>query len=140
MLVGLCFFTLYLSGVVDIKLPALNFYKPSPDMTVTKLQTLCGLEKYEAVAIHSLKYENINQEYLRITSDDILKRDQTKPINYLELAKSLCNTFETSRKVEKKKVSDLEWEYRYYAGILFDSSQVYRIVFFEDDWRFVMGK
>ncbi len=101
----------------------------------TELKTLCNVNRYDAVAMQSLKYEN--GEYLRITKDDITG-PSPKSVAYLAIAKNLCSTFDTSRKVEKKMISDTEWEYRYYAGILFDSSHTYRIRFFEDSWRFVL--
>lgn len=137
MIFALMFFAFYLIGIVKIKLPNLKFTQPSPDLTVTKTQALCGLRKYKEVALNSLKYTD--GKYSRITNGDILENSQSASVNYIANAKGLCDTIDASRKVEKMKVSDKEWEYRYYTAVLFESNRAYTIYYFDGDWRLVLS-
>ncbi len=134
----LLIFALFSSGILNFQVPVIKIAGSSPDMTATRLTALCNFKKYESVALYSLKFDN--KKYSRITRDDILESDLKNTMGYPAAAKSLCNTFDTSRKVEKNQISNTEWEYRYYAGVLFDSNRAYSIVYFDNDWRFVLPK
>ncbi len=137
-ILGSFFFALFSTGILNINLPVITIMKPSPDATVSKVRALCNFGKYESIAVRSLKFDA--KTYSRITREEISENDLRDITGYLASAKSLCGAFDTSRKVEKKKVSDSEWEYRYYAGILWDSNRAYSIIYFDDDWRFVLPK
>ena len=134
----LLFFTLYLAGVINIKLPTLKILESSPDATATKLSVLCDLKKYEAVATRCVRQDN--DKYLRITSGDILESDLMGGSGYIGSANGLCNMLVINRKVEKSKISADVWEYKYFTNVLAGSGRIYKIVFFDNDWRFVLAK
>lgn len=134
----LLIFALFVSDVINFQIPFSNIAKPSPDRTATKLIALCNFEKYESITLHSLKYDG--KTYTRITKDDILESDLKGIMGYPASAKSLCNVIGSGRKVEKLKLSDMEWEYKYFSSILVNSNHAYNIVFLDRDWRFVLPK
>jgi len=131
-ILGLSFFVLLSTGTIPFELPSVKtgLVHSSPDLTATKIQTLCSLEKYETIVLHSIALES--GEFKRFAKEDLSG-------DILQTAKNLCYRIDASRKVEKTKISDVEWEYRYYAGILFDSNQAFRIRYFDSDWRFVFS-
>jgi len=131
-ILGLSFFVLLSTGTIPFEFPSVrtSLVHSSPDLTATKIQTLCSLEKYETIVLHSLSLEG--REYKRLVKEDISG-------DILQTTRNLCYRIDASRKVEKTKISDAEWEYRYFAGILFDSNQAFRIRYFDGDWRFVFS-
>lgn len=132
-ILGLSFFVLLSTGTIPFEFPSVRtgLVQSSPDLTATKIQTLCSLEKYETIVLHSISLEG--REYKRLVKEDLSG-------DILQMARNICYKMDTSRKVEKTKISDAEWEYRYFAGILFDSNQAFRIRYFDGDWRFVFSK
>src|SRR3972149_5354073 len=133
-IVALVFFAMVVGGLVNINFSLFGFIKPSPDLTVTKLQALCAVNKYDAIVLRSLKFEE--GKYSRITEGDIVAGSKDVLIDYPAQAKALCGWIKSSRKVEKIKVSDTGWNYKYYTDILFESSHAYGIRYFDSDWRF----
>ena len=137
MIVSFFLFAFVSIGVLKLKVPHLPFDNSSPDFAVTTVKTLCDFEKYENIALRSVKFEK--EEYDSISKDD-LSVNPAGSSGYLGAAEGLCNAFTNSRKVVKAKVSDSEWDYTYYFGILFDASRIYKIIYFDGDWRFVLSK
>lgn len=138
-LFSLLFFTLYLAGVINIKIPTLKIMESSPDATATKLSVFCDLKNYEAVATRCVRQDN-NNKYMKISSNDILESDLSGVTGYIGSASALCSMLGVNRKVEKSKISETVWEYKYYTNVLSGSARVYRIVYFDSDWRFVLAK
>lgn len=137
-LFSLLFFTLYLAGVINIKIPTLKIMESSPDATATKLSVFCDLKNYEAVASRCVWQDN--DKYIRITSNDILEGDLSGVTGYIGSASALCSMLGVNRKVEKSQISETVWEYKYYTNVLSGSARVYKIVYFDSDWRFVLAK
>lgn len=134
----LMIFALFLSDVINFQVPFIKITRPSPDRTSTKLIALCNFEKYDSIALDSLKYDG--RVYSRITKEDILESDLKGMMGYPASAKSLCNIIASGRKVEKIKLSEGEWEYKYYSSILVNTNHAYSIVFIDRDWRYVLPK
>ncbi|KKR11895.1 MAG: hypothetical protein UT39_C0002G0076 [Candidatus Woesebacteria bacterium GW2011_GWA1_39_21] len=134
---ALILFALIVGGIVEIKVPVPEFTKPSPELTLTKLKTLCSFEKFEAVAISSLKF--VDGKYSEIAKADLSVGVSKDRVDYLAEAKTLCNWFDISRKIDRKQISEREREYRFYAGILFDSNKAYHIRLENGHWKFVLG-
>ena len=63
-------------------------------------------------------------------------------ITYLGSTKSLCSVITLDSSIEKTKKSDDEWNYRYIfekdASDKILRSAGYGIVYFQNDWRFIL--
>lgn len=136
----LLFFTLYLAGIVNINIPTIKIFEKSPDATATKLSALCELDKYEAVATRCVK--GGEESYTRITKSDLdyYSNNPVEAVNYVGLARDLCGMITVGRRIDRTQVSATVWDYKYYVSVLFNAGRVYRIVYLDNDWRFVLSK
>jgi len=135
-IVFILFIVLYLNGALPLWLSDLNLIKPSANITEIKLKALCDVERYQNVATLSLKIKE--GRYAKITDDDILKSDSESGKSGMTMAVELCKTLSSVRKVDKKQVSENEWDFVYHTGILYDVGKIYKIVNIDGDWRFVL--
>lgn len=135
---ALILFSLIVSGVVQLNIPAPSFTKSTPDLTTTEIRTLCSLKKYDTIAFNSLKY--VNGEYSLIESRDFSMGVSQDRVDYMASVKQLCNWFDIMRKIDKKQLANGNWEYTFYAGILFDSNHSYQIHMYQNSWKYVLGK
>ena len=137
MILLILFFILLLNGVFPNGVIKINFPLASANFTATKIKALCDFEKYDTVATLSVK--NVEGEYVRITSTDVLRSNLESGKGEMALAIELCKAFSNVRKIDRNKVSESEWEYTYYYGLFYNTGRTYRIVFFDGDWRFVLN-
>ena len=137
MIVSFFLFAFVSIGIIKLKIPHLPFDTNSPDFAVSKVKALCDLNKYENIALRSVKFEN--GEYSLISKENLLATP-TASSDYLGVVKALCNAFSYNRKFTGEKISDSEWLYTYHFGLVFNASRTYKIVYFDGDWRFVLVK
>jgi hypothetical protein len=137
MIISFFLFAFISIGIINIKIPHLPFDTNSSDFAVSKVKALCWFDKFENIALRSVKFEN--GEYILISKGDLLANPAGSS-GYLGVAEGLCNTFQYSRKEVKVKVSDSEWDYRFFFGLVSDANRTFKIVNFDGDWRFVLLK
>lgn len=137
MVVIILFFILLLNGVFSNELSKISLPRASAGFTANKVKALCELQKYDTIALISVK--NTEGGYVRITDADVSRSNLDSGKGDMSLAMDLCKTFSNVRKIDRKEISENEWQYTYRYGLFHDAGRIYRIVFFEDDWRFVLN-
>ncbi|MCJ7826251.1 hypothetical protein MUP56_01380 [Patescibacteria group bacterium] len=106
----------------------------SPDELITQIKILCGNKNYRNVAFSSVKKEN--GKYQLISSSDLSETNNDP--SYVMAAEDLCGVVTSDATIEKKKISDTEWDYRYIFS--WGGKQGYDIVFVNEGWKFVLYK
>jgi len=107
----------------------------TPDKSIDKLKMLCARKDHTAVALQSIR--KVDNHYELLVNGDLNMGTNT---TYLESAATLCSRITSITysdwAVEKTKKSKDKWNYRYIS--LNGNKFVYEIVYFQNDWRFVL--
>lgn len=102
---------------------------------VDDIKKECKNENFQYIALNSLINENNN--YRRLTQSDLNGQSD----NYFGKVKILCSLLLSNSKIEMSKVSDKQWSFRFIIKPQpMGSSMSYSLIYFEDQWSFVLPR